>query len=79
MTEPTDRPQTARFAMYRTAWQVFRVPLLAGLIGAAGLAFALFGDGIWDALSWVALSVPVALALLSGFSAVRRRGFARSG
>jgi hypothetical protein len=79
MTAPTDRPQTAGFAMHRSAWQVFRAPLLAGVIGAAGLAFALFGDGIWDALSWVALSVPVVLALVFGLGALRRRGFARIG
>jgi hypothetical protein len=72
MTAPTDRPHVARYAMHRSAWQVFRVPLLAGLIGAAGLAFALFGDGVWDVLSWVALSVPVALALVFGLGVLTR-------
>lgn len=28
-------------------------------ITAAGLLLALFGDGIWDAMSWGALAVPL--------------------
>jgi len=28
-------------------------------ITAAGLLSALFGDGLWDAVSWVALAVPL--------------------
>jgi hypothetical protein len=39
------------------------MPLLTGVVCAAGLGLALVGDGIWDGLSWLALSLPVALAL----------------
>lgn len=48
---------------HRSAWDAFRVPLLVGLVCAAGLGLALVGDGIWDGLSWLALSLPVALAV----------------
>lgn len=40
-------------------WQIYRWPLALGLIIAGGLLSALFGDGIWNALSWVLLTVPV--------------------
>jgi hypothetical protein len=58
---------------HRTAWQVFRAPLLVGIVASAGLAFALFGDGIWDGLSWLALSVPVLLSLISWMKAAHSR------
>jgi hypothetical protein len=50
---------------------IYRIPLLIALISAVGLASALLGDGIWDALSWLALGVPVALALLHWRSGAR--------
>ncbi|CCE04059.1 hypothetical protein [Bradyrhizobium sp. STM 3809] len=49
-----------------SAWQVFRAPLLIGLVAAAGLAFGLFGDGLWDCLCWLGLSVPILLSLIHG-------------
>lgn len=30
------------------------------LLTSAGLLFALFGDGAWDATSWILLGVPLA-------------------
>ncbi|PJG55329.1 hypothetical protein CVM73_09685 [Bradyrhizobium forestalis] len=54
-----DVPNRARH--HRSAWAVFRVPLLVGLVCTAGLGLALVGDGIWDGLSWLALSLPVTL------------------
>ena len=50
----------------RSAWQVFRAPLMIGLVSAAGLAFGLFGDGLWDSLCWLGLSVPIVLSLIHG-------------
>ena len=46
--------------------QIFRVPLLIGLVSIVGLASALFGDGVWDALSWIALGAPVAIGAYHG-------------
>jgi hypothetical protein len=45
----------------RSLWRVFRWPLVLGFLSVVGLVSALVGDGIWDALSWIALSVPVAV------------------
>ncbi|WP_035638736.1 hypothetical protein [Bradyrhizobium sp. ORS 375] len=49
-----------------SAWQVFRAPLLIGLVAAAGLSFGLFGDGVWDGLCWLGLSIPILLSLIYG-------------
>lgn len=57
MTAPTLRPPG------RTVWQVFWMPMLLALISLFGLLSALLGDGLFDALSWLALSVPIAVAL----------------
>ena len=40
-------------------WQIWGMPIVLGLLTAFGLLSALLGDGIWDALSWVALAIPV--------------------
>jgi hypothetical protein len=42
---------------------IFFWPAMVALVSAAGLAFALIGDGVWDTLSWLALAEPVALSL----------------
>jgi len=39
------------------------IPIWLGLMTGVGLISALLGDGIWDALSWLALAVPVALCI----------------
>ncbi|MGJ4931174.1 hypothetical protein ACQR1I_33940 [Bradyrhizobium sp. HKCCYLS2038] len=54
-----------------SVWEVFRAPLLIGLVAAAGLAFGLLGDGLWDGLCWLGLSVPILLALLYGTPWIR--------
>lgn len=41
--------------------QIFVVPAILSVLTIGGLIFALIEDGLWDALSWIALSVPVAL------------------
>jgi hypothetical protein len=46
---------------HRTLRQIFTVPLFVGVLSAAGLISALVGDGWWDRLSWIFLSVPVLL------------------
>ena len=40
-------------------WKVFSVPLAIGIVSATGLFAALLGEGVWDALSWVGLGIPV--------------------
>jgi hypothetical protein len=47
----------------QTLKQIFLIPLILAVLTAGGLVFALVEDGMWDALSWVALSVPIALYL----------------
>jgi hypothetical protein len=71
MNAPIPKPKSPRRIVHLTAWQVFRMPVLIALVSAAGLAFALFGDGIWDGLSWLALSIPVALSLIYGLRVPR--------
>ena len=44
-------------------WKVFTVPLVIGLLSAAGLFAALLGDGAWDSLSWLGLGIPAVLGL----------------
>jgi hypothetical protein len=44
-----------------TAFQIFRIPLAIAAITAFGLLSALLGDGVWDALSWIALAAPVCI------------------
>ncbi|MDB5974160.1 MAG: hypothetical protein JWR07_920 [Nevskia sp.] len=47
--------------------RVFGMPLLLALLSLLGLVSALLGDGAWDALSWLALGIPVAVALRCSF------------
>lgn len=37
--------------------QVFAIPLVLQILTIVGLVSALLGDGLWDAVSWAALSV----------------------
>lgn len=41
--------------------RVFGMPAVLAIASAIGLLSALFGDGFWDWLSWVALGAPVAV------------------
>lgn len=45
----------------QTAAQIFTIPTILAVLGGAGLIFALVGDGIWDGLSWLALSFPIVI------------------
>lgn len=45
----------------QTTDETFRWPLLLGALTFVGLASALFGDNGWDALSWAALAIPLAV------------------
>lgn len=49
---------------HRSLSQIFAAPLVIALVSTVGLISALVGDGWWDAVSWVALGLPVLLYLL---------------
>jgi hypothetical protein len=39
--------------------EIYQWPVALACITLCGLLFALFGDGIWDAASWMLLAVPL--------------------
>jgi len=41
--------------------KVYGPAFVLAVVTACGLLSALLGDGIWDALSWMALAVPLAV------------------
>jgi len=72
MNAPVNPAMLSERIMQRSGWEVFRAPLLIGLVSAAGLAFGLFGDGLWDGLCWLGLSVPILLSLVYGVAWKRK-------
>ncbi|WP_375776872.1 hypothetical protein ACE103_35900 [Bradyrhizobium sp. ma5] len=50
--------------VHRSLAQIFAAPLVIAIVSTVGLISALVGDGWWDAVSWVALGLPVLLYLL---------------
>ena len=48
----------------RATLRIFAVPALLAVLGLAGLLAALLGDGLWDAVSWLALGGLVATSLV---------------
>ena len=44
---------------HKTTMQIFLIPAIIAVVVASGLLSALLGDGVWDALSWLALLLPV--------------------
>lgn len=60
MTAPTRR---------QTMSQIFLIPAIIAVITAIGLVSALLGDGVWDAVSWVALGLPI---VVLGYCLLRR-------
>jgi len=58
--------------------QIYGPVIVIALITLYGLLSALLGDGLWDALSWVALSIPlfvIALKYMKGKRSPTRRSF----
>ncbi|QOZ23580.1 hypothetical protein [Bradyrhizobium sp. CCBAU 51753] len=49
---------------HRSLAQIFAAPLVIAILSTVGLISALVGDGLWDAISWVALGLPALLYLL---------------
>ena len=48
---------------HRTLGQIFAAPMLVAAASAIGLIATLVGDGWWDVVSWLSLTVPVLLYL----------------
>jgi hypothetical protein len=68
------RDQTFARARRQSLGDIFWVPAIIAAVSCAGLISALVGDDIWDVLSWMTLSVPVAVAIWYVF---RRRKAAK--
>ena len=49
----------------RGAARVFAIPFVLAALSAVGLTAALLGDEVWDALSWLALGIPIAVIALA--------------
>ena len=43
-------------------WKIWGIPIILAIISMIGLITALVGDGVWDAVSWLGLGVPLAIA-----------------
>jgi uncharacterized membrane protein len=59
--------------------RVFGIPALLAVTSGAGLVSALVGDGVWDTLSWFALSAPLVVIacfvwLAVGWQVIGRQG-----
>ena len=52
---------------------IFLVPVILAVLSGVGLISALLGDGVWDGLSWLALSVPIVVVIWFALLP-RRRG-----
>ncbi|MFY4728910.1 hypothetical protein [Nitrospira sp. BLG_2] len=50
-------------SVLQTTRQIWAAPIVLGIVSAIGLVSALLGDGIWDALSWMAFTAPIAAIL----------------
>jgi hypothetical protein len=48
----------------RSPVRIFLFPALIALVVLTGLVSALLGDGVWDAVSWAALMVPLAVIVI---------------
>jgi hypothetical protein len=54
----------------QTNGQIFAIPMVIGILSVIGLLSALIGDGVWDAVSWLTLGIPIVLCV---YFFVRRR------
>jgi hypothetical protein len=59
MTSPSLQKRTRQ-----TVGQILLIPAVLSVLSAGGLIFALVEDGVWDALSWVTLAIPIALLVI---------------
>jgi hypothetical protein len=43
--------------------KIYTLPTIIAVVSGVGLIFALLGDGIWDVMSWLAVGLPLAVAV----------------
>lgn len=67
-----DDLRAVRTEHQQSVGEVFRVPLVIGVLTAIGLVSALIGDGVWDAVSWLTILAPCAVVALAWWLARRR-------
>jgi hypothetical protein len=53
-----------------TATAIFAAPGIVGVVSLVGLVAALLGDGLYDAVSWLGLLIPLAVV---AWALLRRR------
>ena len=68
------KDQALARARRQSLGDIFLIPAIIAVVSCAGLISALVGDDIWDVLSWLTLSVPVAVGVWYAF---RRRKAAK--
>jgi hypothetical protein len=51
---------------------IWTIPFILGLISAFGLLAALNGEGFWDAMSWLALAIPLVVGSYFLYTAFKR-------
>lgn len=54
---------TAKVPQPQSNWQIWKMPLLMGILTCFGCAAALFGAGFWHRLSWIFLSLPILITI----------------
>jgi hypothetical protein len=47
-------------------WRLWGWPLVLAVLSAIGLISALVADGVWDGVSWLLLTAPVAVSVIYG-------------
>lgn len=49
-------------------WRLWGAPIALAVVSAVGPIAGLVGDGVWDALSWLGLCLPVAACVWFGWA-----------
>jgi hypothetical protein len=68
--------QTMKRPRRQSLGAIFLVPAVLAALTCVGLVSALLGDDLWDGLSWLTLSAPIAVVVW--YALVRRRKLAKA-
>ncbi|MFT3815801.1 MAG: hypothetical protein QM740_20955 [Acidovorax sp.] len=52
--------------------RVWKIPIALAVLTVFGLLAALMGTGVWHALAWIALAIPIVVAAYFGMRPGRR-------